>query len=248
MNEEGTSHSVVVDNDDDDDLGGLNPDRTEVLSGNGCLLNKYGYPKGEGKESLEKKGPYLYVLCTIKLAHYEENEVFWTVVREDNGFETRGDVSEMTPIPTQEGLKAAQNAAALSRAIASGRSIRSDDENGGGPHQTKNKETLFSRTTNCLCVTCCLPFFCTYQCLGLVKESAAYKRFMHGVRMFLDGNYRISFRVTSVNLIVLVSIWYLFIDDIRLAFLHPSVDDNLAFINFIVWLVLVLELLFFQHL
>lgn len=57
-------------------------------------VNRLGFPPGEGKDSEEQRGPFSYVLGKVKVVHYEENEVFYTVKREDTGEDVRGDASE----------------------------------------------------------------------------------------------------------------------------------------------------------
>jgi hypothetical protein len=54
-------------------------------------VNRHGYPQGSGTTPEEKQGPYMYVLGKVKTVHYEENAVFYTVTRADNGLEIRGD-------------------------------------------------------------------------------------------------------------------------------------------------------------
>ena len=235
----------------DDDRGGI-PSISDDLESNESddtelyLLNKYGFPDGEGNYPFERKGPYLYVLCTIKQVHYEENEVFWTVMREDNGQDMRGDAGFMAPIHTDEGLNAAQKAAAFSRAIAIS-SYPNEDIDGDwerDQNQTGKKRSIFSCMLNCCCMCCCFPFYCFYQCLRRIKQTEAYAGMLRHAKNVLDGVYMISFRITSVNVIAFFLLWYLFIDDIKLAFLAPSVDETLAYLNLVVWIVLVLELVF----
>ena len=213
----------------------LESDRT--INGNVFLVNKHGYPNGKGKTQPERSGPYSYLLCTIIRAHYEENEVFWTVTREDNGEEMRGDARNMQQISSDEGLVAAQQAALTSRVFA--------EDNDDNNEDSKKKSRSLGYFSNCLCMTCCLPFLCIYDCLKLAKESSAYKTILKHARMFLNGRqpYNVSFRITSVKVIVVCSIWYLFMDQIRLAFLPPSFDGTLAWINFVVWLILAMELI-----
>jgi hypothetical protein len=68
-------------------------------------VNKHGYPPGSGTTSEEKQGPYNYILTTVKTVHYEENAVFYTLTRADNGIEIRGDpgmylIGRESPSPT----------------------------------------------------------------------------------------------------------------------------------------------------
>jgi len=219
-------------------FSGRDPDLNKKMAVERYLVNKHGYPKGKGKSQSERNGPYSYLLCTITKTHYEENEVYWTVTREDNDGEMRGDARNMAPITTQEALQDAQLAALLSRAIVEERDEVKDFV------QSTRESDLWTCVSSCLCITCCLPLICIQECLGWVKNSKAYKTLLRHAKMFLDGRepYRISFRITSLKIIVLCSIWYLFIDQIRLAYLPPSADYTLAWINFVVWLVLVMEL------
>ena len=54
-------------------------------------VNRFGFPSGGGSTSEEQRGPYIYVLGTVKTVHYEENAVFYTVSRVDTGSDVRGD-------------------------------------------------------------------------------------------------------------------------------------------------------------
>jgi hypothetical protein len=61
-------------------------------------VNRFGYPPGEGNKPEEQRGPYIYVLGKVKIVHYEENAVFYTVLREDTGVNVRGDAGECTVV------------------------------------------------------------------------------------------------------------------------------------------------------
>ena len=54
-------------------------------------VNRFGFPPGGGATSEEQRGPYIYILGTVKTVHYEENAVFYTVSRVDTGWDVRGD-------------------------------------------------------------------------------------------------------------------------------------------------------------
>ena len=58
-------------------------------------VNKYGFPPGEGKRSGEQQGPYVYVLCTVRKVHFDEDLRYYTVSREDTGAEQRADTGEL---------------------------------------------------------------------------------------------------------------------------------------------------------
>jgi len=55
-------------------------------------VNRHGYPRGGGIILAEGQGPYAYVLGHVKTVHYEENAVYYTLTRVDNGTEIRGDM------------------------------------------------------------------------------------------------------------------------------------------------------------
>ena len=55
------------------------------------LVNRFGYPPGEGGTEEEKRGPYMYVLAKVKRVHFEEYSVYYTVTREDTGADMRGE-------------------------------------------------------------------------------------------------------------------------------------------------------------
>ena len=59
-------------------------------------VNKYGFPRGEGKTSLEQSGPFVYVLATVKKVHFDEDLRYYTVVRADCETEQRADTGEIS--------------------------------------------------------------------------------------------------------------------------------------------------------
>jgi hypothetical protein len=63
-------------------------------SGPSNLVNRYGYPVGGGNNVEEQKGPYVYVLATVKKVHFEEDAEYYTVTRADTGGDQRADAGE----------------------------------------------------------------------------------------------------------------------------------------------------------
>jgi hypothetical protein len=55
------------------------------------LVNRYGYPAGGGVAPQEMRGPYTYVLATVKKVHFEEDAEYYTVTRADTGADQRAD-------------------------------------------------------------------------------------------------------------------------------------------------------------
>lgn len=65
----------------------------------GSFVNRYGYPPGGGMTSEEQRGPYLYVLSTVKKVHFEEDAEYYTVTRADTGADQRADAGKCVPFP-----------------------------------------------------------------------------------------------------------------------------------------------------
>jgi len=96
------------------------------------------------------------------------------------------------------------------------------------------------------------PFLWLYNCFyhhvvarmmklcGCILTAA--KRQAH---LFLNGMspYICTARITAVNVVVVCSTWFMFVDQARLAFFPPGADNALSVISTIVWLILLLELL-----
>jgi len=55
------------------------------------LVNRYGFPPGEGTTAEEQCGPYCFVMATIKTVHFDEFAEYYTVERADNSQEQRAD-------------------------------------------------------------------------------------------------------------------------------------------------------------
>jgi hypothetical protein len=76
---------------------GNNPSTVDI----GGLVNRFGYPFGEGSTPDERRGPYQYILATVKQVHFEEIHPFYTVTRADNGRNQRANAPEIWPILTE---------------------------------------------------------------------------------------------------------------------------------------------------
>eukprot|EP00980_Cylindrotheca_fusiformis_P021686 scaffold8529_cov137-Cylindrotheca_fusiformis.AAC.16 len=76
-----------------------------------AAVNMFGYPEGEGRTEDERKGPYNFVLATVKQLHFEEDDRYYTVIRADTGTEQRADSGWMEPLSDPAGLDAAYRAA-----------------------------------------------------------------------------------------------------------------------------------------
>lgn len=56
-----------------------------------ALVNRFGFPPGEGTTIDEQSGPYAYVMATVKTVHFDEFAEYYTVKRADTGAEQRAD-------------------------------------------------------------------------------------------------------------------------------------------------------------
>lgn len=55
------------------------------------LVNRHGFPPGEGTTAEEQNGPYSFVMATVQTVHFDEFAEYYTVKRTDNGAEQRAD-------------------------------------------------------------------------------------------------------------------------------------------------------------
>lgn len=69
------------------------------------------------------------------------------------------------------------------------------------------------------------------------------RRILQTARNFLYGVYVAQFRFTWIHIVTMASLWFLVVDQIRLAFIPPVADTAFAASQWIVWMVLVTELL-----
>ena len=58
------------------------------------LVNRHGFPGGQGDSAEERSGPYIYALATVARIHFGENQQYYTVQRADPGGEQRADAGE----------------------------------------------------------------------------------------------------------------------------------------------------------
>jgi len=206
--------------------------------GNSMLVNKYGFPAGDGETPEEKVGPYLFVLATVKQIHFEEIALYYTVARCDNGMEQRAESNEMESLRTARGQLAALRAAS------------------GVPTGTEvgdSADAAVEAKTGCLSFVCfilTLPFFWLYDglfflivelLLPIAKATMLFLKKRADIVLNGREPYVCRMRVTLVNLMVLCSIWLMFMDQARLAFFPPSSDRSIAIVNLVVWLLLLFE-------
>lgn len=212
------------------------------------LVNKHGFPDGEGTTPEEQRGPYIYVLATVKKVHFEEFAAFYTVVRADTGAEQRADTDFMEPLRSLRGETAALMAATQSDRGQVDDSLYQRETY----HDALRRNKILTKLQKG-CGILLLPLVALYRIGDLLLEHCwlpCSNRVLAVIRrqsqLLLNGlePYSCRMRVTMVNFVVLCSTWYMFIDQVRLAFLPKDVDNTIATINMAVWTVLLLELLF----
>ena len=155
----------------------------------------------------------------------------------------------MEPIHSLDGLEAAKKAAT---AVDFDKGLEFEDGIGESGNIPEEKH-CFVRFVEEFFVIIMLPFIWIYDIFVLIIgrrlfewSSKVYKSARNQGSLFLNGlpPYECSARITTVNIIVLCSTWYMFIDQLRLAFFPPQADYTLSIINFVIWTILVLELIF----
>jgi hypothetical protein len=155
----------------------------------------------------------------------------------------------MEPFKTSRGEQAALRAATQTSTMSPEEVVRAS-----GPLNSNNtKRNAICRLFHTCCVWVCLPFLWLTDCFfHLVGDYVCrccnrfYQMTKRQANLCLNGKqpWVYSVRITSINVVVLCSTWYMFSDQLRLAFFPASADFSLAVINLVVWCILMAELLF----
>ena len=195
-----------------------------------AAVNKFGYPNKEGKRSssIEKSdhhhqekfhGPFMFILCEIKQVHFDESERYYTVHRYDTGIDQRANSGWMEPISDPIAISTALNAAKYgmknnndpTTLIINGYDYDDDDDDDGWLIKLQIYWTLTI-----------IPF---HQRLRIATK-IILTELLHGNRPF-----SCKIRVTSINLLVLCSTIFLFLEVINLAWLPPKYDNEIAMVG-----------------
>jgi hypothetical protein len=214
------------------------------------LVNKHGYPAGEGTTPPERQGPYKYVIATVRDVHFDEVQPYYTVARADTVADTeqRADAECMEPLRSAQGEQAAFRAATTSveNHIAEVDTMdyySNADIQGPGVLIKCVEYVVFVVLIPCLWLFDCSSVFWLRHVRPCLARAREFSRHHGGLILNGTSPYTCPIRMTMVNVIVLCSTWYMFIDQARLALLPPSADNAVAMINLCVWVILVLELL-----
>jgi hypothetical protein len=177
-------------------------------------VNKFGFQPGEGKSQAEQEGPFVYVLATVRRVHFNEDVPYYTVIRADTLTEQRSDAAWMEPLTDLHGIEAATRAARQTG--------RSDDA-----HEP-SKRDAGGFTARLLNFFCWPVKFVQWTLVPMYHNARAVAKEQVKHVLFSDAPFYCQIRVTGVNLLVLCSFIYLFIQVFALAFLPASFDYGVA--------------------
>lgn len=181
-------------------------------------VNKYGYPAGEGRTDDEGKSPYTFVLCTVKHVHFDEDDRYYTVERADTGTEQRADSGWMEPLKDPFGIEAASRAAK--------RTVRSTQDK---PDEGLDEAGIFHACMDMAIDILSWPhdFFVSILLPFYKRLRGALKRLVTQL-LYGDAPFSCKLRITGINMLVLCSMAFLFLEVITLGFLPADVDDQVA--------------------
>ncbi|KAL7581050.1 hypothetical protein ACA910_005853 [Epithemia clementina (nom. ined.)] len=199
-------------------------------------VNELGYPQGKGRTEQQKQGPFNYLICTVTVVHFDEDERYYTVRRGDTGSEQRADPSVMRPITDPVVIEMAFRAAQRTRSNDPDSPPRVDE------HPFKKHLRSFREWPIRFYKKKLIPWYRKTQ--SRVKVVSARVKVVSTHLLHGDTGYAFKVRLTGINFLVLCSFIYLFNEVFTLAFLPSSWDYKSAVIGLIVWIVLFLELLF----
>jgi len=161
----------------------------------------------------------------------------------------------MEPIKTPRGeaaaLKAAATSVKLPNQTSKAAALLGASMDGATGELLANAESQRCSALRECCGTISVPFVAaaTWTNMHIGKPAGTFVRnqytsLLQQANLFLNGlrPYYCSSRITGVNMLVMCSMWYLFVDQLRLAFFPASTDFAVAVTSCVVWTILVLEL------
>ncbi|VEU33814.1 unnamed protein product [Pseudo-nitzschia multistriata] len=191
------------------------------------MVNKSGFPETQGRTPQEKTGPFIYVACEVKTVPSDENEPYFTVERYDTGQRQR--------VQIDWGMILLEDPLAIKAAISAARMT----EAGLGVSSLSREST--HENVSC---TDRMIFYYRGTVVPLCRRTkragkACLVNLLHG-----NDPFSCKIRFTGINLLVMCSTVFLFLEVAQLAFLPADTDDICAAIGTAIWVVLVLELVF----
>lgn len=185
-----------------------------------AAVNRFGYPEGEGKTEDERKGPYNFVLATVKQLHFEEDDRYYTVVRADTGSEQRADSGWMEPLTDPAGQEAARRAAKKTIRSQSNDNIELADDGG-------YMQDLLGRITDAILYP---AFYVTNTLFPGYRKLRVTAKVRVSQLLYGDSPFACRVRVTGINLLVLCSLIFLFLEVANLAFMPPHFDKTVSLV------------------
>jgi hypothetical protein len=186
-----------------------------------AAVNTSGYPEGEGRLDEEKRGPYNFVLATVKQLHFEEDDRYYTVIRADTGSQQRADSGWMEPLKDTVGLEAAYRAAKRTFRSQSDQEVEMLEDSGyirdifGCLMDAVAWPAYFFRNS-------ILPGYRTMHMIAKIRVS----QMLYG-----DSPFACRIRVTGINVLVFCSVVFLFMEVANLAFVPPHVDSHVLIVE-----------------
>lgn len=185
-------------------------------------VNKFGFPMGKGRTEEEQSGPYLYVACEVKIVHFDEIDRYYTVGRFDTGQHQRA--------KSKWGMELLVDPVAIKTAIAAARTMTHDsmliEEEENDPWTVRLR--MF-------CDLTVLPYYRRLR----VAAKVLLTELLHG-----KAPFSCKVRCTGINLLVLCSTMFLFIQVLQLGWMPADLDDEFTQFGTVIWVILILELIF----
>ena len=191
-----------------------------VLDSESRLLNQYGFPPGKGSTIDEQRGPYDYVLAVVTSVHYGENKPYYTVQRFDTDEKIRSD-SEFMDLIKPKALEVAKEFTHHFRQM---QLMKGADAGYSEGHRYFHEEWFES------CGWSIRNFFCVTAPTFFEDLRDLFRDFFVPC---LNGEapFQVHISLSAINVFVICHIWYLFIDQLRLAFFPASMDYGITVIS-----------------
>jgi hypothetical protein len=184
-------------------------------------VNKFGYPEGEGRTEDEKKGPYLYVLATVKQLHFEEDDRYYTVIRADTGSEQRADSGWMEPLTNLEGIEAAARAAKKTF-----RSVSNDQD------ELMDESGYFQDVIGFLYDFALWPvYFVHNSILPGYRKIRSRAKLRVAQMIYGDSPFACRIQINGIHFLVLCSIIFLFLEVANLAFFPATYNTEVSIVG-----------------
>jgi hypothetical protein len=185
-----------------------------------AAVNTFGFPEGEGKTDDEKRGPYNFVLATVKQLHFEEDDRYYTVVRADTGSEQRADSGWMERLTDPAGQEAARRAAKKTIRSQSNDDVELADDGG-----------FIQDVVTWIVDAIVYPaFYFTNTILPGWRKLRLTAKVRISQLLYGDSPFACRVRVTGINFLVLCSLIFLFLEVANLAFLPPYFDAQISLV------------------